>query len=262
MASIPLPELSIRPPEQTDILGQYGKAVALKSMLQQQQYQQQMQPLQLQQEQLQVQTAQRQMASQKALQQALIDDPTADPDELTQQAIKKGAFPADVLPLANQLKESRLKTLQMRGENLKNAQTANDVVGRNAQMLLGIQDEQQRQQAYESYTIPALKQLGLPAEQIPQQVPDDTTLRAHAAAATNGEQWLKEAREQQQHEQQHGIIDPARYQEMQGLLNNFAANNKDDPAKYQLPPQGQATWDDYNRMDKIMEHTEKNVSNL
>jgi len=47
MASVPLAALAVRPVEAPDSLAQYGKLVALKSMLQNQQFQQQIQPLQL-----------------------------------------------------------------------------------------------------------------------------------------------------------------------------------------------------------------------
>lgn len=255
MATIPLPELSLQPPQQTDLLGQMGKVVALKSALQQQQYQQQMQPLQLQQEQLQVQQQQRSMQSQQALMQALVENPTADPDSLAQQAMKSGAYPGDVLPMVKQLKENQIQTQELRGKTLDNAQKAIDEQGRQAQMLLSIPDPQDRQRAYQSQTIPAMQQIGIPPNLIPQQVPDDLTLKAHAAAATNADKYLNTAREQQAYEQQHGIIDPNRLRQINNGMTQFAQVYGKNASDYVLP-QG-STWDDYKRVDGMMERTEK-----
>ena len=61
---IPLPALGLRPVEQPDPLGQLGKVVALKSLMQNQAAQQQMLPLQVQQAQQQSQLGQLQLQDQ------------------------------------------------------------------------------------------------------------------------------------------------------------------------------------------------------
>lgn len=284
MGAFPGPYL----PQPTDILGEYGKAVALRTMLQQQQYQQQMQPLQLQQEQLQVQQLQLQQKSREAMLKAYTEDNTGtqgagagaqvtqtagtqgagaqatttafDPVKWGQRAMQLGADPGMVMPQVKEFQAQQVQAEDLRGKKLDNAQKVIDEKGRQAQMLLAIKDPVQRAQAYMQTTLPTMAGLGV--TNLPPTVPDEPTLQTYAASAKNAGEWLKTAQQTQEHEQQHGIIDPQRYQVTQAALNNFAANNKDDPAKYQLPPQGQATWDDYNRIDKIMEHTEKNVSNL
>ena len=61
MASIPLPALAVQTPQEPDLLGQYGKAMALKSMMQNQQLQgqeQQENAIAIQQRQLQLKDAQ------------------------------------------------------------------------------------------------------------------------------------------------------------------------------------------------------------
>src|SRR5215472_7341798 len=149
----PLPQL--QPMEQPDLLERFGKVMYLKNLMQQQQlqqqqmgYLQQMQPLQVQHEQLQIQQEQRAMDSQKALLRALTENPTADPDELAQTAMGYGAYPGDILPTVNQLKESAQHTATLRGTNLDNAKKVTDYYGDQSQMLLGIKDPAQKQQTY------------------------------------------------------------------------------------------------------------------
>jgi hypothetical protein len=255
MSSPPFPELDLQPIQPIDLVGQYSKILALKNMLQQQQFQQQMQPLELQRQQNELAMQQRGMQSQQAMMRALTEKPTADPDELAQTAMQYGAFPGDVLPQINQLKESAIKTQELRGKTLENVQKRADAFGQQAAMLLSIADPQRRQAIYQQQTIPYLQQLGMPGNMIPQQVPDVPSLQAHAASAMRVDDQLKQARSTQEYEQAHGIIDPARLQQMNAMLGGFAKVYGDDPTKYALSPG--ATWDDFARVDKLMEHTEK-----
>jgi hypothetical protein len=73
MASIPLPELDIKPIQMPDIAEQYGRIMQIRQQLQNMQYQQQMQPLQLQQQQNALAMQQREMRDQQVGTQALID---------------------------------------------------------------------------------------------------------------------------------------------------------------------------------------------
>lgn len=86
------------------------------------------------------------------------------------------------------------------------------------------------------------------------------TLQHYASMAMRVQDQLKEGREQQEYEQTHGTIDPNRLQQMNTLLGNFASVYRQDPTNYLLKPG--ATWDDYNRVDKLMEHTEKGAATL
>jgi hypothetical protein len=67
MATNVFPALNVQPLQQADPIGQLGKVMALKTMMQQQQYQQQMQPLELQKTQQEVQQQQMAIAQQKAM---------------------------------------------------------------------------------------------------------------------------------------------------------------------------------------------------
>lgn len=266
MSSIPLPALTIRPAENYDPIGQYAKAVALKSAVENQQQQQQLRPLQLQQEQqavqsqqLQIQSAQDQRNAQLALQQAMIANPTGSTDDWSKAALRQpGVLPGHVAPIAKALTEQQEATAKLRGTNLENADKQNTVIGQQSQMLLGIQDPNQRQQVYETQTVPALIQAGFPKEQISQQVPDDLTLKSHAAAAMSASAQLDEARKQQQFEQEHGILPPDKLAQInQALSARYQVLNpgKQLPSTYQLP--ANATVDDFSRVDKLMEQTEK-----
>lgn len=273
MATIPLPELSLQPPQAPDLLGQMGKAVALKSMLQQQQYQQQMQPLQLQQEQLQVQQLQLAQQSRQAMLRAYTEPGAAqsqgaqgtsqgttpaqpqafDADAWGRRAMQLGADPSIVLPQVKDFKAQQVETEKLRGQQLDNAQKVNDAVGRQAQMLLGVPDQGQRAQTYQQISIPAMVQAGVPQNMIPQQVPDDLTLKAHAMAASNSEAWLKEARERQTYEQEHGVIDPARLKVINDQLTSIANTYK---VPVQTLPEG-STWDHEKQLVSVIEQTGK-----
>jgi hypothetical protein len=253
--------------QQPDPLQQFGRIMALRNALGQQQlqqaqlageqqqmaYQQQMQPLELQSKQLDIQTQQRQQQSQQALLRALTENPTANPDDLARAAMGYNAYPADIFPVINQLKESQIKTEQYRGQQLDNQKKVNDFVGDQSEMLLGITDPQQRQQAYTTTTIPGMLQMGVPRNQIPQQVPGDDELHAHALGAVRVDQQLENARKTQEYEQAHGIIDPAKRQVINGLLTNIAQTYGIQPVQLKAGD----TWDDYGRIDKLMEHQGK-----
>jgi hypothetical protein len=256
LAPIQVPELRVPQPE--DPLQNYARIMQLRSAMQSMQYQQQMQPLELESQRLQVQQQQRSAQSQQALLRALTENPGADPDQLAQTAMKYNAYPGDILPAINNLKESAIKTQQLRGQTLDNVTKINNVYGAQAQMLLGIQDPAQRQQTYQQVSVPALRQVGMDPSQIRQAVPDQATLEAHRAMAMTTDQQLDQARKTQEYEQTHGIIDPSRL----GQINQmFAARwqalhgTQAVPQTFQLGQQ--ATYDDFNRTDKLMEQTEK-----
>jgi hypothetical protein len=171
--------------------------------------------------------------------------------------MKYGAYPADVFPTINSLKESTIKTQQLRGMQLENVQKVNDAVGQQAQMLLNVKDPDQRQLEYQSQTVPLLQRLNIPSNLIPQSVPDDNWLKGHAASVMRVDQQLDQARKDQEYEQQHGIIDPARLQQANQLFAGrwqVLHGNTPVPSEYQLGPT--ATFDDFSRVDKLMQQTE------
>src|SRR5271165_3757148 len=95
MSSIPLPELDLRPMQQTDPIGEYGKALALKSLMGQQQLQQGQAQLQQGQIAIQQQDLKDRQAVTSAMQQAYQNWDGKDYRQLYQQvpnlALKNGA---------------------------------------------------------------------------------------------------------------------------------------------------------------------------
>lgn len=265
MASIPLPALDVKPPEQQNPIDSLGRIVALKAALQNQgfqqqnqQFQQQMQPLELQSQKNQLQQQQMHIDSQKAFQQSLIANPGANPDDIGRAAIKGGALPEDVLPVVNQMKDSAIKTQTLRGNDLENATKQNAIYGQNANMLLNIQDPEKRAQVYQQEVLPTLVKAGFPPSAIPMQVPPDDVLKAHAAMSLNVDQQLDQARKNQTYEIEHGVIGPDKLGPLtQAMTARWQVLHPGQPlaSAFQLP-QG-ATWDDYKRIDGLMENTEK-----
>ena len=260
MASIPLPALTIRPAENYDPIGQYGKALALKSLIQRQQYEQQMQPLQLQQEQQGVQAQQLQIQNQQdlrnaqlALQKAMVANPTASIDDWSKAALQEpGVLPGHLAPIAKALTEQQEATAKLRGDNLANAEKQNSVIGQQSQMLLSIPDQTQRTQVYQTQTVPALQQIGIDPRQLDPQ--NDMSLRTHAAAAQSAQQQLEEARKRQQFEQEHGIIPADKLAQINTLLaSSYQVLHPGNP----LPPEyrldSNATVDDFTRVKGLME---------
>jgi hypothetical protein len=264
----PLPQLQQMP----NPLEQLGQVAQLRSLLdesrlrqqqlqalqQQAAYQGQLRPLELQSRQLDVQSQQAALKSQQALQQALMADPHADPDDLLQAAMKGGARPMDLMPTINGLKESAFKTGQLRGQALDNAQKLSDAYGQQSQMLLGIADPAQRQAAYSSVTIPEMLRLGIPQSQIEAQVPNEQDLRIHVAQAMRVDQQLDQARKQQTFEIEHGPLPADRIQQLNASLGQrYQVLNpgQQPPANFQLPSNG--TQDDFTRIDKLMQQTEQ-----
>ncbi len=92
MATIPLPALDVKAPEQQDLLQKYGQLMQLKNAQQEQQMRSQLAPLQIQSAQLGVQSQQQEMAARQALndsyKNAITIDasgkPTFDTDKLMQ----------------------------------------------------------------------------------------------------------------------------------------------------------------------------------
>jgi hypothetical protein len=125
MATNTFPALAVQPPQSPDLMGQYQKLAALRSVLQQQQFQQQMQPLELQQQQQQVEQQRRAMESQQAIAQAYIDS-EGDLDQTMVRARRLGALPQDLLALQQHSLAVKDKYASMTKTELENTAAQND----------------------------------------------------------------------------------------------------------------------------------------
>lgn len=112
MASIPLPALTINPSKDYDPVGQYGKVLALKSLIQNQQYQNQARPLELQQQQLQVNQQQQQLKDQQAITQSLLGWDGKDPASLSHSILQNGGTGNAALGAAQHFLDIRVKTAE------------------------------------------------------------------------------------------------------------------------------------------------------
>jgi hypothetical protein len=103
MASIPLPALSIRPPEQVDPLQNLTKALSVKSLIQQQQAQKQAIDAGAQENQIR----QQQMADLQAQTKAMQDWDGKNPDDLVGLTLKHGASANAVFNIKNKILEQK-----------------------------------------------------------------------------------------------------------------------------------------------------------
>lgn len=251
MASIPLPALAVQQPESP--IDRYAKVIALRDMIQRQQ----LFPGQLQAQQQGLELQNQQIQSTKALQQAYVEA-NGDLDKVAPLAVKYGAKAQDAQAMVNAALEQKQKIATLTKDQQAILENQTKVQGQHSRMLLGIQDPEARQQAYTQQTIPALQQLGIPANQIPAQVPDELTLKAHSTAAMSVDQQLEEQRKSQQFTQEHGELPDDKRQQINDALTaryNVLNPGQKPPSTYQLP--AGATVDDFNRVDKLMEQTEK-----
>lgn len=131
MGSIPLPALSIKAPEQQDLLGQYGKAMQLRSLA----AQQQMIPGQLQQQQQQIQAGglenqQRQQAlqDQQASTKALQQWDGKDVNEIPALILKNGGSANAVFGAKNQIVQQKEALTKLDSDTLANQAQKNDLL--------------------------------------------------------------------------------------------------------------------------------------
>lgn len=254
MASIPLVALAGRPVETPDVMGQYSRMVALKSMLQQQQYQQQMQPLQLQQQQLTVQQQQMQMDSEHAVMQAYADS-GGDLTKAAQLAQQSGkALPKDIYGMQTMNLDLQQKFATLSKTQQEAAKDQIEQSGKDAGALLAMPAEQRAQ--YFAQTV--APRWGMNPQQLtPEAIQywtDPTRLQFTAMRSDEGLKLIDEQRKTQQFSQEHGVIpEPQRQQINAQLANAWQSTHPNQP----VPPENQipqgATADQYNQLLKPME---------
>lgn len=195
MATNVFPALNVQPPQQQDLLGQFGKVVALKNMLQQSEYQQQMQPLQLQAEQNQLEQQQlaltlqkRGIESQDAFYKAMQDNPDTSSIDSNGQpntaGIKKifdtavntyHAHPADLMPIMKNWTDWEKSQADLTGVTLSNTEKANSLVADAVANLKQVAPEL-KEQMYQQTVAPTLRRAGIDA---PATLPSDQQLDAY-----------------------------------------------------------------------------------
>ncbi len=243
MSSIPLPALAVKPVEAPDVLGQYGKAMALKGMAQNQQLQDQ----QIQENDLAIQ-------SRKAMQRAYIET-GGDVQKAAPLAVQYGADPKQAQAMLASDLETRKHLQDLDNSKLDSVHKQVELVGQASQALLQTPPEQ-RQQLYQTQILPGLQKAGLPADQIPAQVPDDETLKLHALSATKTNEQIDNIRKDKEFKANFGALQPEQLAQInQGLAARAAVlGGSKPPAWAQLGPD--ATAKDFDRVDKILQQYE------
>ncbi len=265
MSSIPLPALSVRPPEQTDLLGEQAKIIGLKSALQNQQAGQQ--EMQLRQQ--QIQQGQQQLSQTQAVntayQNALKTDesgkPTIDTDALTKELAISGhgvAIPGIVEGITKWQK------------GVADAQEAQGKVAQASKDAMGFLGSAIQKSGYDPkladlFVDHALKQPGLPAPQAQslmqlrqqlQQNPamiktiaDNLVNQSEAVRKIQSEELQAEARLKSAGKQPEGEtpLTPAQISE----LNRIRPNLNMQPGE---------TQKDFDRKDKALQQVEAAAS--
>jgi hypothetical protein len=189
MSSIPLPALSVKPPE--DVVGGLQRILAIKSLLGQQQTQQ-LQQTALQQENqeralsLQDQQTLRSLAPNYIQKDSDGNVTGFDLNGLASDALTKGVNPSTVQAIQLQHAQA-VSAMAGADEATRNNELAKNKAAYEAlEGVRSIQDPQQKQATYQA-AIPNLQKLGVDTSKLPAQVPGDdklqdfeTSLGAHA----------------------------------------------------------------------------------
>lgn len=174
MSSIPLVALTVHPPEQPDLVGQYGRLLALRNEAQEAPLRQQALQQQVQSGGLAIQGQQRQQASQDALMQALTES-NGDLGKAYSIAASSGKVLPDQLTALHQAHLTAQKT----AIDLFNAR--GDAAVKEGDLFAGAVDAvknappEARPQVY-AQQLQQLQQLGVDVSQAPQQYPGDQAL--------------------------------------------------------------------------------------
>lgn len=174
MGSIPLPALSIKPPEQPDILGQYGKMMSLKSMLGQQQIQQQ--NIQEGALTLKDQQTMRSLAPQFVTKDDSGKVTGYDTDGFAKAALSKGVSPQKVTALQLQQAQATKDFADAGSAKLKLEKDKNDT---SYQVLEGVRSESDPQAKAQAYQggLQKLSQMGIDVSKFPtDRVPSNDEL--------------------------------------------------------------------------------------
>lgn len=126
MASIPLPALGVRPPEQPNLLGEAGQAVQLGNLLQARQFQQQAQPLQIQAQQQENQQREVALKDQAAQTAAMKDWDGKNLQDLPGLLLKHGGSATAVFGLKSKILEQQTSLTKLDTDTLANQAKKND----------------------------------------------------------------------------------------------------------------------------------------
>jgi hypothetical protein len=189
------PALGIRPPEQPDPLGQYQKAMSLKSLMLGQQAAQQEQQLRG----IQVQQAQTALQDQQTVSRLFAQN-NGDLDKTIADAAKAGVQPQTLTGLQTHALDVKTKMATLTKDQLANISQQNDNAVGLIQPILDAPPEKQpilyaqaRQQALSNPTAYGISD----PSQIPEQFPGIDALKSQIAIHKGGKQYAEDAIKQQ-----------------------------------------------------------------
>jgi hypothetical protein len=186
LGNIPLPALSIRPPEQPDMMANMSKLMMLKNALGQQQLQQQG----LQTAQLENQQRQMDVDSTKAFQKAYMEA-QGDPDKTAQLAAKYGAKPDALLSWKTAVNAQKIQAMDLVAKQGGEAK-------RQADLMQGAHDQiaalpaEQRQAAWPQ-ALQQLSQQGVDISKSPANYPGDQAFQMLGFGIKSHAQQIEEA---------------------------------------------------------------------
>ncbi len=260
MGNIPLPALAIKPPAAPpNALEQYAQMMGLKNEMQ-------MQPLRIQQAQQSLQAGQmqntmnqRMMDSQNALMNAWASS-KGDMNQAMQAAQASGkVLPQDLMGFQEKSLAIQNQAAQLVAAKGKQAASDADAWAGAAQQV-GNANPQERPQVYQQ-VLQNLAQGGHNVSQLPPQYPGDQQFQKMSLGVMSLSQAVKnqlDLSKIQGEQAEHGSLTPQQVQALNaGLAQRYSVLNPNKPVPDNLQLGANATPDDFNRIDKLMEGTEK-----
>ena len=275
MSSLPLPALDIRPPQQPpNMLEQYGQLQALKNQQVMQPLQQQAAQNQVQSSGLQLQQQQQDLKDQQGISKWFMGidpkDPNAfDPVTVGKTLAQSGVSGKGIMAAQGQLMQHQQTVLAMTKDQLNNQQELSNNLYNGINGVIGVTDPQQRTQLLTPLIQQAVQAKALQPQQAqqmlqnPAAITDDQLKAMQHGLGVSAAFMASVARQQtaqtgaNTEQAAHGPLSPDQIQQLnQGFTQRWNVLNqgKPQPAAFQLPPN--ATADDFNRVDKLLQGTE------
>jgi hypothetical protein len=266
MSSIPLPALAIQPqPQQPNILDQYSRILAIKQMLQNAPLQTQALQQQVQAGQLENQQRQMELTSSQALMKSFQGLDPSDPDYF-KKGIAAARSTGQVMP--QHLQAVMNSQLEYQGKVTDQSQKVADSLYSLGTGYLK-QDDATMAQNWPAMRAKILGLEGMDPQKTQQYIPEQfpgraqvqnlTTAVGMSAAGMRAAAQMQEAGlNQNKFDVEHGPLSQDQAQQLnQAFTQRYQIMNPGKPVPQSFQLGQNATMDDFNRIDKLMESTEK-----
>ncbi|MCL5746154.1 MAG: hypothetical protein M1541_19865, partial [Acidobacteria bacterium] len=223
--------LQTRVPQMPDATEVYGRAAALKNLLQRNE----MQGLQLQQ-------AQQELQEQQRLRQAYMES-GGDIAKTKTRAMQLGVGPKTLQTLDQQILGVREKLANIDAKELEVKKAHTEAIGSAAQAVLQLPPEM-RAQGYSQARANLIAQGRITAEEAPEQYPGDEAMQVHANSARTSQQIIDSLLRERQvsaDEKRTGLAEQRFQAELPGIQAGVVLKGVE--AAGQMVPSNQADWD-------------------